>query len=1601
MSKKIISLMLVLTVVFSLFNVVTVNAASEVLTDETSGVSYVDRGDGTNFYDIVLDSYFNVDTIGAAGDKVNSETWYGYDGTNGYAKGYGISSTNEYTTFSGRTYDSGSWAKSLDSSRDFKFRFNLETLSGGVSDAIAVTASEPVTVKLLPGYSNIIKIAVSNVGGGKNFKVKLNYADGTSAENAKTLSGSVHSNEYKGTYYKNQDEPMRAFSSKFATAITPVKIGTDENGVSSLVTGTKISTARYGWRGYEVVINNIKKIESVTLSSSDAAYPIRVYAIAQDSITSAVEGLVSAINIAQVEDVPGVIKSLNDAGLLTYSETGYEKFENMSPDFKKAISTKLIELRPEAGFADIGKVVAAYDTAMTDGILTYVNQATENNIIAVLDDIGEIGVIDASQYKYLDNEAKALVGAAVLEARGEGFLSMNAVSEAVLAAMPDTILAYANAITVDTADEVLTNLGLMKVTDTAEYVILDTEARAVTGDIIVELVDETPFTTSAEIVKAFDEAVAAGVVSYVNSTTEENAGAVIDGLGSSGILSDSDVAFDKYTALSDELKAQVNAEFYGIVSAQPVADYEGIKSAYKEAMNIAYISAIIEPSNFAVVHKQITSDKYGYGSYHDKTLGKNTTGSLMKTYVNKWEVKDFRGYNYANLYSKATLTEFYLPLKSAITDIKMNYAIAAEQNSNQTGFDVSFSPVKMTPDTTPAVYAATYTNSEGEEIVSETNEQFMAWYNFLADTAWTAAKSNIQSDYANIDITSKAVEPLKASESDYIIIRAGGASIYDGWRVKSVPKMKLVYDASAIMSYINDTSVASDAKIETLGVSGLLQGSTYGHGGFKGLTAVAQESIAAEITAKVSDGGYAGFTDFITSYDKLIEKQLANVVENPDVHITFDDGTEKNTGLNAQVVPDVKGDFTLAVGPDGSKALAVNNEYGAEAQNYLNLGKYSFGEDDFAIVFWMRAPNAGIGEFGHNPSASGSYVDFTNGGYSRGGVVFSNKDFSVNGNIGFAMAALPATIDFSVNTKIGESEVLNTVGIQSPAESRWHQIAYVVDREGYATTYVDASAVSTFKISESAGGIDGDGADLVFGADGLGQYGMIEGEFDDIRIYSIPLSSTVLSEMYYETMLDRVNFEAATMLSDEKANSIYSDDNKEALSAELAKSQKYADDYVMGNAAELKAKYDSFNDYYNRFLNKDSKGSALYTSDIHISGSSVASSKGLWMVKSLNQHKEFGIDLKTWITAGDYADTGNKHQHLFFNILDANIPEGVNAVVARGNHDEPANGSRTVVNEDGTTSKVSLTRGQLRQEFQDRMNKYFDSDAPVNASLKDENGNLNQPYYYLGDGIAHYIVIDNYTPNTRMVSDATFAWLESTLDTLTALKDGKPIFITQHLPLYDSVTSSTVGYYLYESYSEKLKELLNKYEGGNIFLFNGHTHSGFGGGTGTVMDFGNFCQVNMSAFGKNPSRGYPGTGVAYYINMYDDRVVFRARDFTKDEWLRDYDLTFMLGEPEEVVPTETLMGAIEIEGYDSVSSAAGKEVTVKVPVTVSESDAEYTAILGAYGEGMLKASAMKPVKSGDTFIEFEITVPEGAESVKVMLLDGTSTLIPVCNAVNK
>ena len=1360
------------------------------------------------------------------------------------------------------------------------------------------------------------------------------------------------------------------------------------------------------------------------------------------------QAILDYINAATEDSISKVINDIGAIGVLSGGTTDYQAYTLLSDAAKKTVGKNLLALMPDNGFATISAVAAAFGNAMNLPTVTF-TVSPENYAIVFIDATdgasGNTSTLDL-HYNMLYSGSGPLRSTRMSIITGfevplkeyvtnlkanysftngnaangrtqPFFYDLNRFALSAEAGLYDSTTAayteatkytnsywgtggslktayeftYADAqVLTDSAKSLdITNsvLGSLKAAENNYLTLATGQANSTYLNYLfaVNKSEGIPTLTLTYL--------EADLLNAINAATEDNIASVLDQLAKAGAFSETQSGADLYLGLTPSGKKEIGKNLLRQRPEAGFASLTAVQTAWDLSMTLEKIETEISPSSYAVVYTTTTSGSYGYGSYHDNSIAKQTGGDLMKTYVNKWEMTDFTKKAYANLYTTKTIAEFQIPFKGCLSEIKANYELAAVQNGNKTGYSIDFATKEMSLSKVPAVYQASY-----DDFTSATNEQFQNWYRYATSADWQKGPQNVQDNFVpsskafeqTIDLTDCALKNFKASSSDYITTRAGGASIYDGWRITNIPTVKLAYTASSVLDCINSASDTA-ALLDELGLSGLLNASKSGYEGYKGLNQDGKQNVAAAVGAKLQTGGYASYAEFITAYDKAVESYVNNAVKNPSVNISFDNGNVSNTGTNSAVVPTLHGTPTYVTGANGSKALSISNTFGQAAQNYLDLGEYKFNNNNFSIVFWMRAVNAGIGEFGHDAEnlsrCSADAVDFSKNTYTLGGVALANKNFSENDKTGFAMTVMPAYADFGVNMKIGENEVCNTTQIDAPVESRWHQIAYVVDRNGSAVTYVDNKAVSAYNIAASEGSIDAENAHLLVGADGLGQYGMISGEFDDIKIYPFALATGKLEEMYYETMLNKVNYEAETMLASDNAK-YYSEENKTALNTLLTASKEYAGNYTLGATAELKEKYNSFNAAYDAFLNKDSKGAMLFTSDIHIAGTSDEQGNGLWMKKSLQQHEELGIDLKTWVNSGDYSDTGNGYQHIFFDLLAKNIPEKLNAVIARGNHDEPQQGSR----KDESGNNIILTRDELREEFQQRMKPYFDFSDGINKNLLAADKSLNEPYYYLNDGMAHYIVIDNYDGGRTMwISPEQFVWLEDTLNAISG--DGKPIFVVQHLPITGSVGDSVPGYPLNKEDGDKLVALLNRYD--NIFLLNGHTHNGLGGATNTAYNFGNFWQINMTSFGQGSIKGFTGYGVGFYVNVYQDKIVCRARDFKNDEWLRDYDMSFDL-KPASKTTMQRIELSDAITNYASVAETNGKTITVSVPVHFMESSGNYKAILAQYADNKLISTVTADVNAGDTEIRFQTTVSQNTTEMKILVLNTLSELKPLC-----
>lgn len=133
------------------------------------------------------------------------------------------------------------------------------------------------------------------------------------------------------------------------------------------------------------------------------------------------------------------------------------------------------------------------------------------------------------------------------------------------------------------------------------------------------------------------------------------------------------------------------------------------------------------------------------------------------------------------------------------------------------------------------------------------------------------------------------------------------------------------------------------------------------------------------------------------------------------------------------------------------------------------------------------------------------------------------------------------------------------------------------------------------------------------------------------------------------------------------------------------------------------------------------------------------------------------------------------------------------------------------------------------------------------------------------------------------LSDTQLTWLENELESVK--ESGNPVFIFNHYPLNniwaDVWSEGHIG-----DDSDRVYEILKNSEN-QILYFSGHLHMGFYEDKREVVYDDNVTFINVAGFGVDNTDGdadiqHSGTG--QQVEVYDDEIVIRVRDFAKHEW---------------------------------------------------------------------------------------------------------------------
>ena len=265
-------------------------------------------------------------------------------------------------------------------------------------------------------------------------------------------------------------------------------------------------------------------------------------------------------------------------------------------------------------------------------------------------------------------------------------------------------------------------------------------------------------------------------------------------------------------------------------------------------------------------------------------------------------------------------------------------------------------------------------------------------------------------------------------------------------------------------------------------------------------------------------------------------------------------------------------------------------------------------------------------------------------------------------------------------------------------------------------------------------------------------------------------------------------------------------------------------------------------------------------SDSHIEGNNPTRYKVFARCLKDVKRNQSGTDAVVFL--GDNTMNGNSTESMFFHGTVSLLLKGQKVLPVLGNHD--------IGNGEGDYEKLQSRWYAYTEAFFDKK--------------------LTTPYYFdVIDGY-YFIVLgtEEHTSNTMSLSDDQLEWLRFTLE--DAARSGKPAFVFSHHPERASLRIDP-------DYEYSLTDILTEYaEAHDLFYFSGHTHRTLT--RSSFREYYNFPEISLPCLttltGEKDNVVKDDTGVGVEVEVYEDEVVVRGRNFYSGEWASD-----SVGEPLE------------------------------------------------------------------------------------------------------
>lgn len=280
----------------------------------------------------------------------------------------------------------------------------------------------------------------------------------------------------------------------------------------------------------------------------------------------------------------------------------------------------------------------------------------------------------------------------------------------------------------------------------------------------------------------------------------------------------------------------------------------------------------------------------------------------------------------------------------------------------------------------------------------------------------------------------------------------------------------------------------------------------------------------------------------------------------------------------------------------------------------------------------------------------------------------------------------------------------------------------------------------------------------------------------------------------------------------------------------------------------------------------DCKLTVELISDVHIEEKELF--RQMFLVAGLNNLKRAAVNIDAVLVDGDitnYADEPSLAK--YYDLIEKYSP--VPVITSAGNHDIGHVGDRDV---------TDISREEAKANFIRYNNEYMGTDNTENYYVTVVNG---YKFIVLGDD-----VIDGGHWDGMDISEEQMAFLDREL----ASANGNPVFVCCHWPV-DGKNGQEIVYPDGEIELEKndIKSVMEKYE--NVFYISGHIHGGIK--STAAADFVGFANVeqengvtyvSLPTYGIVNSFGHPWSGTGIQMEVYEDHIVFRPRNFITNAW---------------------------------------------------------------------------------------------------------------------